>query len=174
MTDDDDGWCAFAEIAGFEEASGVWFDAQRGEQVRCRAQPLDADRFVAIEQRRLDVGERHEHLERLLALTQVDHVAQGHIVLGDTRAQIAMPEHHHALRVSEGKRSEQDGFDDSEEGGVGAYAERQGQDGGGAEGRLTPEQPQCLAEIAKNHRDVLPSRLVRWRHTPSLPAARDK
>ena len=77
----------------------------------------------------------------------------------DGFVRVRLPEHHQPLRLRERQRLEQQGVDDAEDGGIGADAERQGDDG---------DRGESWARL--QHADGVPDILHDGRENPGEPS----
>ena len=126
-------------------------DTQGIEGVGGHDGSFDTERLPFAQAGGLEAAEAGQRFERALARAQIDEVADRDIGLGETRSHVAMPEHDELLGLGEWQRPQQDGFDHGEQRGVRADPEREGDNGGGREGRLTPEEPKRLAYVVGPH-----------------------
>ena len=74
------------------------------------------------------------------------HVVRQDVVGRDGRVDVADADD--AVGLGNGQRPQQHGVDDGEDGGVGAQADGERQDDGGAEARVLDEQPELARDVA--------------------------
>ena len=155
VTDHHDRRRTLPQIVGCDQAPHRRLHAQRLEQFRRGAEPGDAHRLVPFEQRALHPAIRRQRLHRLLALLEIDEIADADEFLGDAGGHIAMLQDDELVGATDRQRAQQHRFDDREQRGVGANSERQRQHRGGGESRLHPKQPQRAAHILDEHSEGL-------------------
>ena len=143
--------CAFARVVVLQQASLRWPETQRPKCIRRHGGALDADGLSAAQICRLESAVPGQRLQRPLAAPQVQEVAQRDVGLGETRLHLAVAEHHEVIGPFKRQGPQQHGLDDGKKRRVRADAQREGDDGGGRKGRLAPEDPKRLAEIAHLH-----------------------
>ncbi len=97
--------------------------------------------------------------ERLAPLAHVGEVAERELRQRGAVLRGLLAERHHAIRLGERQRLEQHGVDDAEDGGVGADAEGEREDGDGAVGGLLTQHPGAVDE-------VVPEGFEEHGHTP--------
>ena len=85
--------------------------------------------------------------EDLVLFLPLDEVGGRDRVLLDAASGVAFPESDDAVGFGEGKGFEEDGVDDAEDGGVGADAEGEGEDGDCGEGGVFPELAERVFQV---------------------------
>ena len=134
-----------------QQAPECGLDAQCLEGIGRDNGALDTERFALAEQCGLKSAEPGQRLERVLPGAQVDEVSDRDVGFGQAGRQIAVPQHDEFSGTIERERTQQCGFDDGEEGRVGADPERKGQNGGRGEARFAGEDAKRLAHIMCPH-----------------------
>ena len=142
---------AFPRVAVLQQPSQRWPDAQQAQGIRGHDGALHAQRLAGAEERGLVAAEAGQRLERPLPSAEVDEVADRDIGLGQPGARVAVPQHDQPIGVGERQRPQQGRVDDREQGGVGADAQGEGQDGGRGKSRFAPEDAQRLSELEDRH-----------------------
>ena len=149
---------ALSCIAGLDEAAGDRLHAERLEQSGARLERRREERIAVGGHRRREVPERRHRLDALLPRRQIDVVADGDELLRDARAIVAMTEDDEIVGVRIRQRPQQDGLDDGEDRGVGADAQRQRQNGGDREERLSAEQTNTVPQVVEHAHHTFLSR----------------
>src|SRR5580704_272113 len=91
-------------------------------------------------------GPAVEGVEDLGLLLPVEEVAGGSAVA--LAAFVVRPDHDDAVAIDIGERGKEDGVEEAKDGGGGADAQGESEEGDGSEARALPEQPQAVANIA--------------------------
>jgi hypothetical protein len=137
--------------------------AERGEEVGAhvpRGHPL---RLAIAGQVHLAIAPRRDLRQRRRAAAVVHYLSRGDPGLLE-RHPLA-PDHHGTAGLAPGQRLEQDGIDDAEDRGVGADAEREGEDRDRGKPGVTPKRPRLEPQILDRGVEQISCRHVRLRRS---------
>jgi hypothetical protein len=135
-----------------EQAAGDGMESHHFEVRPADDTGADDARLAKADHRELDHREVTERRQRLHARLQVVDFRDGEVRVFDPGARSALPDVDQPVLVTVDQRPQQDATDDAEDGGVGADAERERDDDGGAQSLGAAERTQCEAEIAREVR----------------------
>src|SRR5438270_594047 len=91
-----------------------------------------------------------DHLKAVCLIAVINILCRFGAQLLNLKLEKIAPKHDHSIRVLKRQRAQQNGIDDTEDGGVRANAERERDDGGQSDCALSPQHAQAETQILKH------------------------
>ena len=146
MAEDDDEVMAGLIFFGEKVAPQGRLHAERRQEAVADAHAHQAFRLAAVNQVERSRANRHHALEDRVLFLPVEKIARRTGKLGELR-QFRLTDHQQPVGFGERQRPKQDRVDDREDGGVGADAERQCNDGYSREARRFQQHARPVADV---------------------------